>query len=224
MGLRYVARPEELGRPDLVILPGTKSTLHDLRWLRQSGLEAAIQKLAAGGTPVIGICGGYQMLGESLSDPEGAEGGGRMAGMGLLPVSTVFRRDKTRTQTAGSFPACQGFFAPLSGAPLEGYEIHMGTGGGLFSIRDRVLGTYLHGLFDSARAAPEAGRPAAEGEGAAGGRGGGSRRTFGPISSGSTTSWPPRCGRAWICRPSTAFWTGDWRKGALPDDLSLCER
>ena len=89
------------------------------------------------------------MLGESLSDPEGAEGGGRMAGMGLLPVSTVFRRDKTRTQTAGTFPDCGGFFAPLSGAPLEGYEIHMGTGGGLFSVRDRVLGTYLHGLFDS---------------------------------------------------------------------------
>ena len=132
-----------------MILPGTKSTLHDLRWLRQSGLEAAIQKLAAGGTPVIGICGGYQMLGESLSDPEGAEGGGQMAGMGLLPVSTVFRRDKTRTQTAGTFPDCGGFFAPLSGAPLEGYEIHMGTGGGLFSVRDRVLGTYLHGLFDS---------------------------------------------------------------------------
>ena len=149
VGLRYAARVEELGRPDLVILPGTKSTLHDLRWLRQSGLEAAIQKLAAGGTPVIGICGGYQMLGESLSDPEGAEGGGRMAGMGLLPVSTVFRRDKTRTQTAGTFPDCGGFFAPLSGAPLEGYEIHMGTGGGLFSVRDRVLGTYLHGLFDS---------------------------------------------------------------------------
>ena len=122
VGLRYIARVEELGRPDLVILPGTKSTLHDLRWLRQSGLEAAIQKLAAGGTPVIGICGGYQMLGESLSDPEGAEGGGQMAGMGLLPVSTVFRRDKTRTQTSGNFPDCQGFFAPLSGTPLEGYE------------------------------------------------------------------------------------------------------
>lgn len=149
VGLRYIARVEELGSPDLVILPGTKSTLHDLRWLRQSGLEAAIQKLAAGGTPVIGICGGYQMLGESMSDPEGAEGGGQMAGMGLLPVSTVFRRDKTRTQTAGTFPDCGGFFAPLSGAPLEGYEIHMGTGGGLFSVRDRVLGTYLHGLFDS---------------------------------------------------------------------------
>lgn len=149
VGLRYVARVEELGRPDLVILPGTKSTLHDLRWLRQSGLEAAVQKLAAGGTPVIGICGGYQMLGENLSDPEGAEGGGQMAGMGLLPVSTVFRRDKTRTQTSGNFPDCQGFFAPLSGTPLEGYEIHMGTGGGLFTTGGRVLGTYLHGLFDS---------------------------------------------------------------------------
>ena len=82
---------------------------------------------------------------ELVSDPEGAEGGGQMAGMGLLPVSTVFRRDKTRTQTAGTFPDCGGFFAPLSGAPLEGYEIHMGTGGGLFSVRDRVLGTYQIG-------------------------------------------------------------------------------
>ena len=148
-GVRYVDHPGELGRPDLVILPGTKSTLSDLRWLRQCGLEAAVQKLAAGGTPVMGICGGYQMLGESLSDPEGAEGGGAMAGMGLLPVRTVFQKEKTRTQTAGTFPDCPGFYAPLSGAPLEGYEIHMGAGGGLFTIRDKVLGTYLHGLLDS---------------------------------------------------------------------------
>ena len=149
VGLRYIDGPGELGRPDLVILPGTKSTLSDLRWLRQSGLEAAIQRLAAGGTPVIGICGGYQMLGEHLSDPEGVEGGGSMSGMGLLPVSTVFCRTKTRTQTAGTFPNCTGFYAPLSGVPLEGYEIHMGVGGGLFMLRQRVMGTYLHGLFDS---------------------------------------------------------------------------
>lgn len=149
MGLRYISRAEELGRPDLVVFPGTKSTMADLAWLRQSGLEAAIQKLVSLGTPLIGICGGYQMLGETLSDPEGVEGGGEMAGMGLLPVSTVFRWDKTRTQTAGSFPDCEGFFASLSGVPLEGYEIHMGVSGGLFALRDRVLGTYLHGLFDS---------------------------------------------------------------------------
>ena len=149
VGVRYVARPEELGRPDLVILPGTKSTLDDLRWLRQSGLEAAVQRLAAGGVPVIGICGGYQMLGETLSDPEGTEGGGTLAGLGLLPVSTVFRREKTRARTAGTFPAGEGFYAPLSGAPYEGYEIHMGVSGGLFALSGRVLGTYLHGLFDS---------------------------------------------------------------------------
>ena len=149
VGVRYVARPEELGRPDLVLLPGTKSTLDDLRWLRRSGLEAAVQRLAAGGVPVIGICGGYQMLGETLSDPEGTEGGGTLAGLGLLPVSTVFRREKTRARTAGTFPAEEGFYAPLSGAPYEGYEIHMGVSGGLFALSGRVLGTYLHGLFDS---------------------------------------------------------------------------
>ena len=148
-GVRYVDHPGELGRPDLVILPGTKSTLSDLRWLRQCGLEAAVQKLVSLGTPVMGICGGYQMLGETLSDPEGVEGGGAMAGMGLLPVRTVFQKEKTRTQTAGTFPDCPGFYAPLSGAPLEGYEIHMGAGGELFTIRDKVLGTYLHGLLDS---------------------------------------------------------------------------
>ena len=149
VGLRYVESAGALGAPDLVILPGTKSTMADLAWMRQNGLEASVQKLAAVGTPVIGICGGYQMLGETLSDPDGVEGGGTMAGMGLLPVSTVFQRGKTRTQTVGTFPDCRGFYAPLSGLPLEGYEIHMGTGGGLVAVRERVLGTYLHGLFDS---------------------------------------------------------------------------
>lgn len=149
VGLRYVEQAEELGRPDLVILPGTKSTLADLRWLRQSGLEAAIFKLASRGTPVIGICGGYQMLGKRLSDPQGVEGDGAMDGMGLLDTTTVFSPKKTTTQTVCSFPDCQGLFAPLSGCPLEGYEIHMGQSEGLFTLSGPVLGTYLHGLFDS---------------------------------------------------------------------------
>ena len=70
--------------------------------------------------------------------------------MGLLDVSTVFRREKTRARTAGCLPVWSGFYQSLSGAPFEGYEIHMGAGGELFSVRDRVLGTYLHGLLDSA--------------------------------------------------------------------------
>lgn len=149
VGLRYVNQPEELGWPDLVILPGTKSTLADLRWLRQSGLEAAILKLASRSTPVIGICGGYQMLGRILSDPLGVEGGGSLDGMGLLETTTVFSAEKTTTRTACSFPACRGLFAPLSECPLEGYEIHMGQSEALFTVSGPVLGTYLHGLFDS---------------------------------------------------------------------------
>lgn len=149
VGLRYVDRAEELGRPDLVILPGTKSTLADLRWLRQSGLEAAILKLASRGTPVMGICGGYQMLGRKLSDPLGVEGGGSLDGMGLLDTTTVFSPEKTTTRTACSFPECGGLFAPLSGCPLEGYEIHMGQSEGLFTVSGHILGTYLHGLLDS---------------------------------------------------------------------------
>ncbi len=150
MGVRYVDRPHQLGSPHLVILPGTKNTMADLAWLRQSGLETAILKLAAGGVPVVGICGGYQMLGRTLSDPEGVEGGGRMAGMGLLPVDTRFRSGKTRTRYCGPVPTLEGLFAPLSGCPAEGYEIHMGDSGeqALFTACGPVVGTYLHGVFD----------------------------------------------------------------------------
>ena len=150
MGVRYVDRPDQLGFPHLVILPGTKNTMADLAWLRQSGLEAAVLKLAAGGVPVIGVCGGYQMLGHTLSDPDGVEGGGRMIGMGLLSVDTIFQKEKTRTRYQGTVPALEGLFAPLSDSPAEGYEIHMGDSGeeALFTASGHVMGTYLHGLFD----------------------------------------------------------------------------
>ena len=90
LGVRYVKAAAELGEPDLLILPGTKNTMGDLLWLRQNGLEAAVKKRAASGTPVIGICGGYQMLGVRLSDPLSLEQGGEMAGIGLLPFVTEF--------------------------------------------------------------------------------------------------------------------------------------
>ena len=121
LGVRYVSRVEELGRPDGVLLPGTKNTMGDLLWLRQNGLEAEIKKLAAQGTPLLGICGGYQMLGRSLSDPDGMEEGGMLAGMGLLPCDTVFLRRKIRRRTRAKVVAPM-----LAGGNLAGYEIHMG--------------------------------------------------------------------------------------------------
>ena len=158
LGVRYVSRGEELAFPDLVILPGTKSTMDDLRWLRQSGLESRLRQLAAGGTPVLGICGGYQMLGTELADPGGVEGGGALAGLGLLPCRTVFQPEKRRTRVSARALA-----GPLAGAELEGYEIHMGStsrlggepfcrlagGGEDGTVSGRVFGTYLHGLFDT---------------------------------------------------------------------------
>ena len=164
VGVRYVRDYRALGTPDMVILPGTKSTIADLRWLRESGLEAAIKKLAARGTAIMGICGGYQMLGMRISDLEGAEGGGEIGGMGLLPVETEFVREKHRTRVSATARNVGGIFAPLSGTGLEGYEIHMGRttlpeGAEPFlqlsnGMEDgcqagNIYGSYLHGFFDT---------------------------------------------------------------------------
>jgi len=163
VSVHYVDRADALGSPDLVILPGTKSTISDLRWLRQSGLEARILRLAAQGTPVIGICGGYQMLGQRVIDAEGVEGGGEIAGLGLLPTVTEFTAEKRRTRVSGTVREIGGLFASLAGAPLEGYEIHMGRtrGADIRSLAlldtgeadgcqaENIYGTYLHGFFDS---------------------------------------------------------------------------
>ncbi len=126
----FVSSPEELKNVDMVILPGTKSTVSDLLWMRQNGLEAAILKLAEKKTPVWGICGGYQMLGEEIFDPLGIEkmpeGTDFCRGMGLLPLKTVFEAEKTRTLVSGAFGELDGIFGGLTGKNVEGYEIHMG--------------------------------------------------------------------------------------------------
>ena len=155
----YLRRTRQLGAPDLVVLPGTKHTMDDLRWLRESGLEAAVLRLSAAGTPVLGVCGGYQMLGEQLCDPAGEESGTpcTLRGLGLLPTTTVFGTEKHLTQTAACVTT-----EPFAGAKLTGYEIHAGrteVRGSAFCIladgtpegcvQDGVFGTYLHGLFDT---------------------------------------------------------------------------
>lgn len=170
VSLRYVQHVSELKNPDMIILPGTKNTMEDLLWMRENGLEAAVLKAAAAGCIVFGICGGYQMLGDTLSDPYYVEAGGKIRGMGLLPMDTVFASKKTRTRVTGEFLPMTGIFAALSGVSLEGYEIHMGESvrkEGILpatklmvagnqpeekktegAFHENVCGTYVHGVFD----------------------------------------------------------------------------
>ena len=154
VSVRYVQAPEELAGADMILLPGTKSTIADLMWLRQSGLEAAILKAASAGTLVFGVCGGYQMLGQRVSDPDQVEAAGvtEIAGMGLLPVETVFHGEKVQTQTSGTFRNIPGRLAGLNGLHYIGYEIHMGRSGDRQNpvlCRDNVYGSYVHGIFDA---------------------------------------------------------------------------
>ena len=123
--VRYVAEASLLGQPDMIILPGTKNSIGDLRWLRESGMEARIRD-AAGRSLLIGICGGFQMLGRRILDPLGSETGGTEDGLGLLPVETLFSADKYTRQVHGTARQLPGVWAPLSGLPVSGYEIHMG--------------------------------------------------------------------------------------------------
>ena len=150
VSLRYVKSLLELGNPDMIIIPGTKSTISDLKWMRQNGFEAEILKAASHGVPVFGICGGLQMLGKSISDPLKAEGGGNIAGMGLLDIETVFEKEKTRTQVEGALSDITGMFSALDGKRYRGYEIHMGQSGSHDAIlqKGNVYGSYIHGLFD----------------------------------------------------------------------------
>ena len=158
LSVRYVSSEADLGEPDLIILPGTKSTTADLVWLRESGLEARILRLNEWGVPILGVCGGYQMMGKALHDPHGCEGDTpEVRGMGLLDCKTVFTPEKTRTRKTAR--ALSGL---LEGAVLQGYEIHQGqtvVNGKPFiqfengeydgCISGSCMGTYLHGLFDS---------------------------------------------------------------------------
>ena len=152
VSLRYVSRAHELCEPDMIILPGTKNTICDLKWLRESGLEAAILRKAANDTPIFGICGGYQMLGKKISDPNNTEGGGEIRGMGLLDTETVFAGSKTTTRTIGTISGIDGIFKQLNGTDVTGYEIHMGQtqgDGSLVFCKRNVYGSYIHGIFDN---------------------------------------------------------------------------
>ena len=170
--LRWVRTPTALDGVDWVVLPGSKQTSADLAWLRAQGLDAVIRRHAAAGGRVLGLCGGLQMLGRALHDPHGVDGGA--AGLGLLPLTTTFARDKLLRPTRARFETLQGVWSALSETEFDGYEIRhgqtradddadAGADGTLVALRNAqgevigwqrgaVLGVYAHGLFESAAA------------------------------------------------------------------------
>ena len=173
--LIYTDSPEAVRAADMVIIPGTKNTSGDLLWLKEKGLDKAVYASKESGALIIGICGGFQMLGRSISEYEGrGNSPATTQGLGFLPVDTVFEEKKTLVQSKGTLMGALGDFSPLNGAAYRGYEIHMGVsnahssnydncmtkecvpdGGsdgsrGFLCCDGNVLGTYIHGLFDSA--------------------------------------------------------------------------
>ncbi|MDR7433607.1 MAG: cobyric acid synthase [Armatimonadota bacterium] len=165
--LRFVRPEERIGPTDLIVLPGTKTTIADLKALRATGMVDQICAARTLGIPLVGICGGFQMLGRSLHDPDGVEGSLAQAeGLGLLPLETVFQRGKVTVQVEAEVITDLGPFAGLRGMRVRGYEIHTGRSGGkgqsVFRICEEgareegmispdglVWGTYLHGLFEN---------------------------------------------------------------------------
>lgn len=166
LGYRWARRPRDLNGARVVVLPGSRNTFSDMDWLESTGLVRAIVEAREAGAAIIGICGGYQILGEALLDPDGLEAGGRRAGLGLLPVTTTYRAPKVTRRSRGTISS--GVLAPPGGGGfrVEGYEIHTGRasttarplveleGGGAdgaVSGDGLVMGTHLHGLLDDPR-------------------------------------------------------------------------
>ena len=167
VSMRYVTRASELNDADVIFLPGTKNTIEDLIWLKQQGLADAVVRHARSGGMVMGICGGYQILGNRLFDPDHSESSvPETAGLGLLDFDVTFHADKTTVQSRGSIRCDSGWLATHNGMNVEGYEIHSGINcfgknavpflwldghdvpDGVTNAEENVLGSYLHGIFD----------------------------------------------------------------------------
>ena len=158
VSLRYVDKLADLKEPDMIFIPGSKNTIKDLIWMRQNGIEAAVKKANSKGCILFGICGGYQMLGNVISDPYNMEEGGSVQGLGLIDMDTVFGKEKQTVQVSGCFGNIEGIFAGLSGKEYKGYEIHMGQPGdyktdnpcvNIQASQNNIYGSYIHGLFDN---------------------------------------------------------------------------
>jgi adenosylcobyric acid synthase len=155
--LRWVVRPEEIDGADLLILPGSKHVAADLAWLARTGLGEAVRTRSSGGRPVLGICGGMQMLGERVEDEAGVDGSAD--GLALLPLRTAFAGSKRTEKTSTRFRPLPEPWSALSGKTFSGYQIRHGQTSttasvaealpeGLGFVEGPVLGVYLHGLFE----------------------------------------------------------------------------
>lgn len=154
VSVRYVSSAKEIGTPDMIVLPGSKNTMGDLKWMREQRIDERVTELSKT-VPVFGICGGFQMLGKKIDDPEKVEEGGSLDGLGILDINTRLLKNKRRKQTSGRIGKLGGIFENLSGAAYEGYEIHMGqslscSGEELPTVvqKGNVYGTYIHSIFD----------------------------------------------------------------------------
>ena len=178
VSLKYVTKSSELGNEDIIIIPGSKNTIEDMKDLIEKNIGREIVRIAKKGTPVFGICGGFQMLGQKIMDPEKIESDLKeISGLGLLDIETVMKSDKTTTQYKNTVKNVSGILAGTEGMEIKGYEIHQGYSypvnekneennnsenilkndtGCLFgdenlkgTVKDNVAGTYIHGIFDN---------------------------------------------------------------------------
>lgn len=173
VNLRYVKKLEDLGTPDMIIVPGSKNTIGDMLFLKETGFDKAIIEAAAAGTWIVGICGGYQLLGKQILDPHQTESDLlKIDALGLMDTITTFDTQKITTQVQGKVLADHGLLAGCRDFDFYGYEIHMGTteisqgsceplliterfgkqtevADGLLAENGRILGTYIHGIFDA---------------------------------------------------------------------------
>lgn len=168
VSVHYIRKPDKIEAMDMIILPGTKNTIADLVWMRESGMESAVKKFAEHG-PVFGVCGGYQMLGMSIRDPYGVEEAGEIRGLEMLPMETELTTQKRRSRVQGTITLTEGVLASLGTQKIMGYEIHMGRTCAVQRVnalcqfsdmgeekavtqdggqQKNVYGTYVHGIFD----------------------------------------------------------------------------
>lgn len=162
INIKYINSVDEMGEEDIIIIPGTKNTIDDLKELKDNGIATEIIKASKNGKVIIGICGGFQMLGEKIKDPYGIESEIKeIPGLGLLELETVMEKEKNTTQYEGKLSNCTGLLEGLEGEEIKGYEIHQGvTFGNENKVNDEdrivtvvkgenIFATYLHGIFEN---------------------------------------------------------------------------